>query len=232
MRDDLERYLDDFGNRLRDLGLADPEIVEEARGHLVDAVEAAMQRGLSREIAQREAIERFGAADLVAERFAVERYRKRDALVALVGAATGVATAWVYSQPVWIPLLLLFAIAGAVHAVMLRRLLSRLRPVHHTSHAHFHDRQFHFAMKSKRGWVNPEVLAIVASPSTELVPFVERVAPRPLLPLGPVQSIDVLEDSARLKRYRVQFGTNPQITCTVMLRPDGKGIALDWSRAE
>jgi hypothetical protein len=129
--------------------------------------------------------------------------------------------------PAWV-VMAFFPFAGAIHGMLARRLVSRRRTAHRGVHAHFHDRQFHFAMKSKRGWVNPEVLAIAANPGTELVPFVERVAPRPLLPLGPVQSIDVLEDSARLKRYRVQFGTNPQITCTVMLRPDGKGIALDW----
>lgn len=282
MTSELNAYLEELERELKKRGLADPAIIEEAREHLRDAAEQAMHRGISREVAEREAVERFGNAVVIARKFAAERYRRRDLAVGVTAAAMGIFIAYVNAGPVWsdtasfaifiaaglcgfvapqqpwrwalalgiwlpmfgvperfggmfIPAWLVMAFfpwAGAIHGMLARRVVSRRRSFHHGSHTHFHDRQFHFAMKSKRGWVNPEVLAIVASPSTELVPFVERVAPRPLLPLGPVQSIDVLEDSARLKRYCVQFGTNPQITCTVMLRPDGKGIALDWSRGD
>ena len=64
------RYVDSYLVRLeRELGrrgLPHKRIVEEAREHLIDAVEDGRQRGLSSDEAEREALERFGAAETVA----------------------------------------------------------------------------------------------------------------------------------------------------------------------
>ena len=89
-------------------------------------------------------------------------------------------------------------------------------------------------MKSKRGWVNPELVAIASDPDALLVPFLERIAPVPLGPLGEMQSLTLIEDgsaSARpVKIYRAIFGKDPQIACTVSLGSDGRGFSVDWMR--
>jgi hypothetical protein len=74
----LEWYLIRFERELAGHGVADPRVIEEARGHLVDAIEHGLQRGLSNEAAEREAIERFGAPETVAAKFASERLRARN----------------------------------------------------------------------------------------------------------------------------------------------------------
>jgi len=101
----------------------------------------------------------------------------------------------------------------------------------------FHDKagQFHFLVKSKRGWVNPELVAIVADPSTKLVPFLERVTPRPLSPLGKPQSLTVVDDgrssATGTEKYQAVFGDQKKITCTVAVDRSGKRVSVHWSRA-
>lgn len=71
----IEAYLIRLERALRQRGLEDPRIVEEAREHLVDIVAAARQRGLSADDAEREAFERFGAPEIVAAHAVPERDR-------------------------------------------------------------------------------------------------------------------------------------------------------------
>jgi HAAS domain-containing protein len=202
MTSELETYLARLAAELRKRRLPDDRIVVEARGHLTDAVEQGVQRGLSRDAAEREALSRFGAPELVAARFAAERPRMRDRL--------------------------LFAV---------RRMLGITLPDDSDTRSVFHDRpaRLHFHLKSKRGWVNPELIAVASDPGTQLVPFLERAVPRPLGPLGQVQSVTLLENDTNshtsIKRYRAVFGTDPTIICTVSLRADGKAVSLDWSKA-
>jgi hypothetical protein len=51
----VETYLTDLARELRKRGLFEPRIVEEARGHLLDAVEEGQHRGLTVEAAEHEA---------------------------------------------------------------------------------------------------------------------------------------------------------------------------------
>lgn len=62
----LEAYLGELEQALRTHGHEPSRIVDEAREHLADAVADAVARGLTREDAEREAIERFGPAALIA----------------------------------------------------------------------------------------------------------------------------------------------------------------------
>jgi uncharacterized protein involved in exopolysaccharide biosynthesis len=71
----VDDYLRRLARELRQRGLDDERTVEEAREHLVDAVEDGRQRGLSVEEAEREAFERFGAPEIVAAHVAPERDR-------------------------------------------------------------------------------------------------------------------------------------------------------------
>jgi hypothetical protein len=62
----IETYLRGLERELRQRGLETARIVEEAREHLVDAIEDGQRRGLSVNDAEREAVERFGAPETVA----------------------------------------------------------------------------------------------------------------------------------------------------------------------
>ena len=59
-------YLHELERSLRERRCHDLRIVDEAREHLADAAEEGVRRGLAREEAEREAVERFGPAALIA----------------------------------------------------------------------------------------------------------------------------------------------------------------------
>ena len=81
----IDDYVSRLERELRQRGLVDaPRIVDEARDHLVDAVEDGQRCGLSVEDAEREALERFGAADIVAAHAVSERDRTMDRLAAFL----------------------------------------------------------------------------------------------------------------------------------------------------
>lgn len=69
----LDDYVIRLERALRQRGRADPRIVAEAREHLVDAVDDGRARGLSIDEAEREALERFGAPEILAAHAAAER---------------------------------------------------------------------------------------------------------------------------------------------------------------
>ena len=75
----LEAYLSRLERELRQRGLHDRRIVLEAREHLVDAVEDGLQRGLSLEAAESQALVRFGPPEIVAAHFATKRPRASTA---------------------------------------------------------------------------------------------------------------------------------------------------------
>ena len=62
----VDGYVTRLERALRQRGSRDARIIDEAREHLVDAMEAGRQRGLSVDDAARDAFERFGAPELVA----------------------------------------------------------------------------------------------------------------------------------------------------------------------
>jgi putative ABC transport system permease protein len=75
----VEAYLSQLERELRKRGLQDPRIVDEAREHLLDAVEGGLQRGLSVDAAECQALVRFGAPEMVAAQFATKRHRMSTA---------------------------------------------------------------------------------------------------------------------------------------------------------
>lgn len=64
-----EAYLRRLQHELRKHGLVSSRMIDEARDHLLDAIEGGMQRGLSREAAEREALARFGPTDAIGAEF-------------------------------------------------------------------------------------------------------------------------------------------------------------------
>jgi hypothetical protein len=74
----LEAYLKDLADALAAHGAWDARTIEEARTHLLDAVEAGLDRGLPLPVAEREAITAFGQPEVVAARAAAERRDQHD----------------------------------------------------------------------------------------------------------------------------------------------------------
>jgi hypothetical protein len=74
----LEAYLKDLADALAAHGAWDARTIEEARAHLLDAVEAGLHRGLPLSVAEREAVTAFGPPDIVAARAAVEQNDHHD----------------------------------------------------------------------------------------------------------------------------------------------------------
>jgi hypothetical protein len=90
----LDHYVQRLAHTLRREGLVDPRIVDEAREHLVDAIENGVERGLSLDAAERAAFARFGEPGEVAEAF--QRVYRWNYLVwyfAKIVASVGVSVA-------------------------------------------------------------------------------------------------------------------------------------------
>jgi len=84
----LDPYLRELARALHERGHEASRIVDEAREHLVDAVEDGLRRGLAREDAEREAVERFGPPELIAAQAPIRSHwmaRVTAALDTLVG---------------------------------------------------------------------------------------------------------------------------------------------------
>ena len=217
----LEAYLSRLARELRKHGLQDRRIVEEAREHLVDAIEEGQQRGLSVDAAEREAFVRFGPPETVAAHFATERYRMVNRLLVIL---TRIARLIRRGEP-----------AGGND---------------HSAAVHYHDvagpSRYHFALRLKRPHRNrfkrmsadeqkrfiaekrdrgEDVSAFETDPRERLVQFLREFGRRTLGTGGTLESLTLLEDTTdsnkRGGRYLAAFGGGTKMIWTVALRADG-----------
>ena len=285
--DHVEAYLAALSIALRKQGVANLRMVEEARGHLADAVEQGIERGLDENSAQHEAIAQFGSAESVAATFVAETYGMFDRFVLLAGIMMGIAIAYVDSRPTWddtgvtacalmvaggvcglvaprrpwryalavgvwiavfalsrsasaaalvMLIVVMFPLAGAYAGAAMRRAVLRTSESSVARYQEFHDKSgpFHFVVMSKRGWINPELAAIVADPDTQLIPFLERMAPATLGPLGKADSVTSLDDDTKatqVRKFQVVFGGEKKVICKIEIAGGGKKVSIHWSRA-
>jgi hypothetical protein len=82
-------------------GIWDPRIIEEIQGHLADAVEEGLARGLERTDAEDVAITRLGRAGAIAAEVFEERITRMQTVLLLAGALMGGLIAFVDSRPTW-----------------------------------------------------------------------------------------------------------------------------------
>ena len=124
-RDPIQSYLHALRLRLMWRGLADADALAEVESHLREAVETGVERGLTLEEAEQQALARFGTVSTVAHSFAQERMAGMQYLLLAIGAAAGLLITYVDSRPGWddtgITAGLLFISAGLLTLLGFRR---------------------------------------------------------------------------------------------------------------
>ena len=101
MKDCIQTYLSELKRALWLRGLANADTLAEIESHLRESVEQGMERGLSMEEAERQALERFGSVKVVAHTFEKERKDVMQSILLAVGILAGLFSAWVDARPGW-----------------------------------------------------------------------------------------------------------------------------------
>ncbi len=97
----VESYVQRLRRELLRQFIADPRIIDEVRGHLVDAVEKLRDQETSLTAAEQRAIERFGSPEVVAAAFIADRTRILHRCLLVTAILAGMAIAYVDSRPTW-----------------------------------------------------------------------------------------------------------------------------------
>jgi hypothetical protein len=200
----LEEYLSRLERELRKRGLQDRRIVDEAREHLVDAIEEGLQSGLSVDAAEREAFVRFGPPETVAGHFFTERSRMSNWLLfTLIRIARLI---WGRDEPR----------AGHYHDVA------------GPSRYHFAVR---LRRRYRKGF---QRMSADADPRERLTEFLREFGLRRFGSSGTLESLTLLEDTTdtgkRGGRYLAAFGSGTKMIWTVALGADG-GVSFDGTSA-
>jgi hypothetical protein len=210
----VEAYLAQLAREIRKRGLVDSRILEEAREHLVDAIEEGLRCGLSVEAAERQAFARFGPPEIVAAGFARERYRMLNWLLTMVSKFAG-------------PLRKQGPRSGHYHDVSAPSVVHfalRLKRPYRARFAKMSaDEQKQFiAEMRERG---EDVAAFETDPQERLVQFLREFGQRKFGSSQTLESLTLLEDmtdsTKRGGRYLAAFGSGTKMIWTVTLRPDG-----------
>jgi hypothetical protein len=237
--DPLEAYLSRLERELTKRRLVSARIVEEAREHLVDAIEEGRQRGLSVDAAKREAVVRFGAPETVAAHFATEKYCMRNRLLFML---TSIARLMRRTKPE----------AGKHHDVATISVLMRRKEPYPS---HFHDisvpSRCHFKLRLKRRYRDrfkrmssdeqrrfiaekrergEDVSAFETDPRERLFQFLREFGRRTFGSGGTLESLTLLEDTTDSSkcggRYLAAFGSGTKMIWTVTVGRDG-GVSFD-----
>jgi HAAS len=219
----LEAYLSRLERELRKRGLQDRRIVDEAREHLFDAVENGLQRGLSVDAADSDALVRFGPPEMVAAHFATKRHRMSNWLLFILTRLAGLTRR---NEPQ----------AGHYHDVTVPsryHFALRLRRQYRNRFRRMSaDEQKRFiAEKRERG---EDVSAFETDPRERLIQFLREFGRRTFGSSGTLESLALLEDTTdsnkRGGRYLVAFASGTKMIWTVALSGDG-GVSFDGTNA-
>jgi hypothetical protein len=219
----LEAYLSGLQRELGKQGLQDRRIIDEAREHLFDAVEDGLQRGLSIDAAEREALARFGPPEIVAAHFATKRRSMANWLSFILSRLAGLMrrdepTAGHYHD-VDIPSRYHFALR------LRRQYRNRFRRMSADEQKRF------VAELSKQG---EDASAFEMDPQERLVQFLREFGRRTFGSSGTLESLTLLEDThdsnKRGGRYLVAFASGTKMIWTVALSREG-GVSFDGTSA-
>ena len=219
----LEAYLSRLERELRRRGLQDGRIVDEAREHLFDAVDAGLQRGLSVDAAESDALARFGSPEIVAGRFATKEHRMSNWLFVILTRLAGMMRR---NAPQ----------AGQYHDVAIpsrHHFALRLRRRYRDRFTRMSadERKRFIADKRERG---EDVSAFETDPRERLDQFLREFGQRTFGSGGTLESLTLIEDTTdsnkRGGRYLVAFASGTRMVWTVALSGDG-GVSFDGTNA-
>jgi len=97
----VESYLRELKRRLWLRGVYDSESLAEVESHLLEALEAGVQRGLSREESEWQALKRFGSVRVVSLAFEKERNKPMQNLLLGIAVLAGLFSVYVDTRPTW-----------------------------------------------------------------------------------------------------------------------------------
>jgi hypothetical protein len=219
----LEAYLSRLERELRKRGLQDRRILDEVREHLVDAVEDGLQRGLSIDAADSEALVRFGPTEIVAAHFATKRHRMSNWPFFILTRLAGLMRR---NEPE----------AGHYHDVSVpwryHFALRLKRPYRKRFQRRSADEQKRFIADMRER--EKDVSVFEMDPRERLVQFLREFGRRTFGSSGTLESLTLLEDTTdsnkRGGRYLVAFASGTKMIWTVDLNDDG-GVSFDGTSA-
>ena len=219
----LEEHLSRLERELRKRGLQHRRIVDEAREHLFDAVEDGLQRGLSVDAAESEALVRFGPPETVAAHFATKRHRMSNWLFFILTRLAGLTRRNERQSGHYHDV----AVPSRYHFALRLRRQYRNRFQRMSA-----DEQKRFiAEKMDRG---EDVSAFETDPRERLAQFLREFGRRTFGSSGTLESFTLLEDTTdsnkRGGRYLVAFASGTKMIWTVALSGDG-GVSFDGTNA-
>ena len=97
----IQTYLQKLKLHLWLRGLADADTLAEIESHLLESVEANLNRGMSADEAQTRALERFGSVNILASTFEKERKDMMQTMLLTVAVVAGLFSAYIDSRPTW-----------------------------------------------------------------------------------------------------------------------------------
>jgi len=100
-KNQIRAYLRALKQQLWLRGMTDSESLAEVESHLLEAAEAGLREGLSAQEAERQALERFGSAQVIARSFEKERKDPMQKILLALAVLMGLFIAYVDSRPTW-----------------------------------------------------------------------------------------------------------------------------------
>jgi hypothetical protein len=101
MTNQIQAYLRALKRQLWLRGVLDEESLAEVKSHLLEAMEAGLRQGLSKQEAEQQALDRFGSVKLVAGSFEKERTDAMQKILLALAILMGLFIAYVDSRPTW-----------------------------------------------------------------------------------------------------------------------------------
>ncbi len=101
MKNAIASYLKVLQREMKRNGTFHADHLEELEGHLLEAVEANLRRGMNQAKAEEEALRRFGSVNVVLSSFAKERITVMQKILLGIAAIAGLFSLYVDTRPTW-----------------------------------------------------------------------------------------------------------------------------------